>query len=69
MENLVYVLPALACPLGMAAMMWFMGRGARQKRAETADQRTPASVEQLREEHARLAAELERIEGESTPTR
>ena len=64
MENLVYVLPALVCPLGMVAMMWFMGRGSKQK-----DQRVPVSVEQMREEHARLAAELERIDGQSTPTR
>ena len=48
----------LACPIGMGLMMWFMARGTRK------EPRAPrgASVEQLREEHRRLGAELERVE-------
>ena len=66
MENLVYALPALACPLGMVLMMWFMGRSSRQKAAAPM---APPSVEQLREEHQRIAAELERLEEQHTATR
>jgi hypothetical protein len=29
MHTVLYAAPLLACPLGMALMMWFMGRGMR----------------------------------------
>lgn len=64
MENLVYVLPALACPVGMVLMMWFMGRGSAHKRADANASTAPPSIEQLREEHQRIAAELERLDGD-----
>ena len=42
--------------------MWFMAKGMRNDGpAEQPDH--PVSVEQLREEHLRLGAELERIDG------
>jgi hypothetical protein len=57
MPDIFYGVAALACPVGMGAMMWFMGKGMRSK-----DSTRDASVDQLREEHRRLGAEIERLE-------
>jgi hypothetical protein len=65
--DIFYGLAALACPVGMGAMMWFMGKGMRTREPQ-ADTR-PASAGDLREEHRRLGAEIERLEsatGESS---
>lgn len=61
MEGALLALALLACPVGMGLMMWFMNRGMKGggRRAE-ADR--PASVEDLRSEHARLSAEIDRLE-------
>ncbi len=59
MESVLFGLAFLACPLGMGAMMWFMARGMRGKRKEE----LPASLEGMREEHRRLGAEIERVDG------
>jgi hypothetical protein len=59
MESVLFGLAFLACPVGMGAMMWFMARGRRGKRKEEPS----ASLEGMREEHRRLAAEIERVEG------
>jgi hypothetical protein len=57
MEAVVIAVAALACPVGMVLMGWFMAKGMRKpKRAEQID------VHQLRVEHQRLGAEIERLE-------
>jgi len=52
---------ALACPIGMGAMMWFMARGSRSK-APTAPTQ-PSTLDDLRHEHDRLGTQIEHLEG------
>ncbi|MEK6252177.1 MAG: hypothetical protein AABM43_09585 [Actinomycetota bacterium] len=52
-------LALLACPIGMGLMMFFMGKGMMGGKKEEPDK---ASVEDLRAEQQRLAAEVERLE-------
>ena len=61
METAVLALVALACPMGMGVMMWFMAKGMRRTSAPARAEST-ANVEDLRAEQARLAAEIERLE-------
>jgi hypothetical protein len=63
-ESLLIGLVALACPVGMGVMMWFMAKGARK--GENAHSDAPANLEELRAEHRRLGAEIERLEDGST---
>jgi hypothetical protein len=56
METVLLSLVALACPIGMGTMMWFMARGMRGENG------TPPPLEALREEHRRLGDEIERLE-------
>jgi hypothetical protein len=57
-EAVVFAVAALACPLGMVVMGWFMAKGARKT-----DQAERLNVDDLRAEHRRLGAEIERLEG------
>ena len=64
MENVLLGLAALACPVGMGLMMWFMAKGTRK--GKKADRPTPDSLDELRAEHRRLGSEIERLEDDST---
>ncbi|MET9041738.1 hypothetical protein ACFV2L_00575 [Streptomyces sp. NPDC059687] len=71
MSQFLYVLPALACPVGMGAMMWFMMRsgGKQTMAAEAADPRQQ-ELDTLRKEVAGLRAKFEQpgaAERERTP--
>jgi hypothetical protein len=60
METVVLAAAALACPVGMGAMMWFMAKGMRKEKPSA---EPPGEATDLRAEHARLGAEIERLEG------
>jgi len=64
MESVLLGVTALACPLGMGAMMWFMAKGMRprQQHPPLEGQEEAVSVEKLRAEHRRLGAEIERLD-------
>ena len=53
------VLCALACPVGMGAMMWFMARGSRSRDAPAS---RPATLDELRQEHGGLGTQIESLE-------
>ncbi|ALV33063.1 hypothetical protein [Streptomyces sp. CdTB01] len=58
MQNLLYILPALACPVGMGLMMWFMMRPKHGAQTDpTAD----------RQELVRLRKEIDALRSEQTP--
>ena len=61
MENLLWLLPLLACPVAMVLMMVLMGKGMGMgRRPDEAESRR--SVESLRAEQQRLAAEVAKLE-------
>ncbi|MGA5189262.1 hypothetical protein ACPCSL_22095 [Streptomyces griseoincarnatus] len=55
MQNLLYILPALACPIGMGLMMWFMMRP--MHGAQTAPDADRQELTRLRKEIEALRSE------------
>ncbi|MGI5512300.1 hypothetical protein [Streptomyces sp. CA-106131] len=54
MSQILYVLPALACPVGMGAMMWFMMRSGNKNTAAPAADPREQELASLRKEIADL---------------
>ena len=63
----LYLLAALACPVGMGAMMWFMMRGSGRKTSSSADSGGEQHLGELKAEQARLAARIQALEGNGQP--
>lgn len=61
----LYILALLACPVAMGAMMWFMSKGLmggnKQKDTEVSRD-AGGSLEDLREQQHKLAADIARLE-------
>lgn len=66
MENLLWLIPVLACPLMMVAMMLMMGKGmgmmGGKKDEAHEDGPDPRPVTELRAEKERIESEIERRE-------
>ncbi len=57
MDRLLYVLPLLACPIGMCLMMWFMMRGKKRDQPSSTQTPTPSTAAEI----AGLRAELDQL--------
>ncbi|MEV8311756.1 hypothetical protein AB0P36_31625 [Streptomyces flavidovirens] len=64
MDQLLYLLPVLACPIGMGLMMWFMMRSRRSPEGQAPQ--TPPTAEQ-QQELTRLRQEVEALRAEAGP--
>jgi flagellar basal body-associated protein FliL len=68
----LYILALLACPVGMGAMMWFMSKGmmgGNKDKEEEGPQAEATTVENLRDQQQRLAADIARLEEHDTSVR
>jgi hypothetical protein len=60
MENLLWLLPLLACPVAMVVMMLLMGEG--MGMARNTEKESSRSVEDLRLEQQSLSEQIESLE-------
>lgn len=69
--ELLYVLALMACPVGMGAMMWFMSKGmmGANKQKDEAPSAQGGSLQDLRDQQRRLAADIARLEDQHVPER
>ncbi|MFD3928304.1 hypothetical protein [Streptomyces sp. NPDC058614] len=61
MSQFLYVLPALACPVGMGAMMWFMMRSGRKNTT------SPAATDPREQGLASLRKEIDDLRAQVAP--
>lgn len=60
MQQLLYILPALVCPVVMGGMMWLMMRGRRPGQA-------PAAAPEQEQELAKLRAQIDAFRPDPVP--
>jgi hypothetical protein len=65
MDKLLYILPALACPIGMGAMMWFMMCGGKDTAAGGQQPAQPSGPQT--QELAELRTEVEQLRAQIHP--
>jgi hypothetical protein len=65
MEVAVLAVAALACPIGMGLMMWFMAKGmsmGREKGNARSEATEQLSLDELRAEQERLASQISKLD-------
>ena len=65
MDRLLYILPALACPIGMGAMMWFMMRGGKSQAISAQQSAQPGDPQT--QELAALRTEVDQLRAQIHP--